>query len=183
MTLNTLQNKHQLRTIFLAQIGLLGLLGLLYILEGWLPGKNEIGILWFGVVMGALGASISLMRRLYQNKDVSIPDLGGREFFTVLMPILYGTLMAGVAYLLFLSKVLASSKLGDVGALISTPLFPAFVTKANLPVDATILEQFKATTVNGVEDAAKMLVWCFLAGYSEGFVTGILKQLEGKTRE
>jgi hypothetical protein len=29
-----------------------------------------------------------------------------------------------------------------------------------------------------MKDVGKLLVWCFVAGYSEKFVTGILKQLE-----
>lgn len=32
-----------------------------------------------------------------------------------------------------------------------------------------------------MKDVGKLLVWCFVAGYSESFVTGILKQLESRS--
>ncbi|MEM9024832.1 MAG: hypothetical protein AAGB22_13880, partial [Bacteroidota bacterium] len=154
----------QLRIIFAIQIALLVLLGLLYMLVTLLPEGREIGILWFGVVMGALGASISLMRRLQQNRTASALDLGDKPLFTVLMPILYGTLMAGIAYLLFLSGILAAPERGNVGALISTPLFPNFEVHGGAASGGSILKAFEATRVSTVADAAKMLIWCFLAG-------------------
>ena len=90
------------------------------------------------------------------------------------MPLLYGTLMAGVAYLLFMSEILS----GDGGGgLFTTNIFPNF-TK---PDSSTpLVNQFVTMTPDGMRNSGKLLVWCFIAGYSERFVTGILDQLEKK---
>ena len=40
------------------------------------------------------------------------------------------------------------------------------------------MRQVVAMRPAGLKDLGKLLLWCFLAGYYEKFVIGILKQLE-----
>lgn len=90
------------------------------------------------------------------------------------MPFLYGGMMAAVAYFLFVSQVL-SGKEGD--GLLATNLFPDF---NNLTIDSGRLavKDWLDLRPKGLHNAGKLIVWCFLAGYSESFVSGILQRLE-----
>jgi hypothetical protein len=65
------------------------------------------------------------------------------------------------------------------GGLLVTNLFPNFVDPGS---GGTVLDKFVRVEPETVEDIGKLLVWCFLAGYSERFVTDILGQLEKKTK-
>lgn len=167
-----------IRTIFIVQICLvvtaLLLLLLGYCLEKGLCGDTSFGFFWFAFIAGCLGASIGLLKRI--TKDGPFVTELAQSRIATLMPLLYGGIMAGVAYLLFLSGLLS----GDGGnGLLTTNLFPNFESAANA----------KASFVSYIEvrpksmaDVGKLLVWCFLAGYSERFVADILGQLEGKTK-
>lgn len=165
-----------LREIFYIQIGLLlllaGLAGIDYVFE-----KVDVGSFFFAIILGALGASISLLRRVLEKKSPLISNHDNLQVLKTLIPILYGTVLAGFAYLLFLSGILS----GDGGnGLLSSNLFPNF-TKSNVlgcSGDMSLLDEFKCLNPNGIQNAGKLLVWCFLAGYSESFVIGILKRLE-----
>ncbi len=70
-------------------------------------------------------------------------------------------------------------------------LFPDFETIAdkleagNLPADTILPDKSKSGlsilfTVQGVgyKDYAKLIFWCFVAGYSERFVTNIISRFE-----
>ncbi len=94
------------------------------------------------------------------------------------MPLLYGGLMAGIAYLLFVSGILS----GDGGSgLFTSNLFPNF-TEPQTKTEQLIRAFLEIRPVS-MKDTGKLLVWCFVAGYSERFVTGILKQLERRGEE
>ena len=92
-----------------------------------------------------------------------------------LMPLLYGGVMAGVTYLLFMSRILT----GEDQGLFTSNLFPRFT---DMP-DPFNMKDYFDMDVRGGTDLGKLLVWSFLAGYSEKFVTGILHQLESRTQK
>ena len=84
--------------------------------------------------------------------------------------------MSGVAYLLFISGILSGNE-GE--GLITTNLFPYF--KDTTEFNADLLQQFKAIKPASMQDTGKLLVWCFLAGYSEHFIVRVLNHLEQKS--
>lgn len=61
------------------------------------------------------------------------------------------------------------------GGLLTTNLFPNFTSSQGELVTATAFRNMRPETL---QDLGKLLVWCFLAGYSEGFIVGILGRLE-----
>jgi hypothetical protein len=99
----------------------------------------------------------------------------GRSTIDTLMPILYGAIMAGLTYLLFMSGILS----GNAGAgLLTTNLFPTFnVDLVDIETEG-LVKSFLGSRPATLPDLGKLLVWCFLAGYSEKFVIGILGKLE-----
>lgn len=161
-----------LRVIFFVQIGLLLTMGLLATV-GLLDNDIDVGEFFFAILLGALGASVSLMRSVTDGREHPFSRLGDLKLLTIFMPILYGVLMAGVAYLLFMSRILSGD---NGGGLLTSNLFPNF-TNSHQEV-GNLLEQFAEMEPVGMHNTGKLLVWCFLAGYSERFVIGILDQLE-----
>lgn len=173
MTTKNENKVRALRIIFFTQVGLLALMGVLFAIGHADNGVN-IGAFFFSIILGTLGASISFMRRINADEKSTIVQLAHDPLFSTLMPILYGTLMAGVAYLLFMSGLVS----GDGGkGLLSSNLFPNF----SQPHEGkTLLQQFIHLTPHGMKNTGKLLVWSFIAGYSERFVVAILDQLERK---
>lgn len=167
-----------IQTIFIVQIYLIATILLLlffdYGLEWLTDRKRSFGFFWFAFLAGGIGASIGVLKRIAKDEPF-VTELAETRI-TSLMPILYGGLMAGVAYLLFMSGILS----GDGGnGLLTTNLFPNFdsTTAAKAPSVMAYIEMRPAT----MADVGKLMVWCFLAGYSERFVADILGQLERKT--
>lgn len=167
-------NAKSLKLIFYIQIALLSLLAILFTI-GYTDLDLHVGAYFFSIILGALGSTISLMKRIRHNAIIYKQEYEELKIFSILMPILYGTLLAGIAYLLFMSGILS----GEGGnGILTTNLFPNF-TKSNLTTN-DILKQFIEIRPVSIQDTGKLLVWCFIAGYSERFVIGILDQLENK---
>jgi len=161
-----------IKVIFFVQIILLSLLGFLSII-GFTKIVTSLGSFLFTIVLGALGASVSLLRRVHSQKKFYDKEYQKLKIFTVLMPILYGVILSGIAYLLFMSGILS----GDSGhGLLTTNLFPNFTELEDSSV--SLFEQFIIIRPINMQATAKLFIWCFIAGYSERFVAGILNQLE-----
>lgn len=117
------------------------------------------------LVCGVIGGFVSLQRRL---KDLTLQDLellANSKVYLMLAPMVGGVL-AMVLYLIFLSGLLR----GD--------MFPEFSpVQTDVTVGfPTIFEQYGK---HGFSDYAKLLVWAFIAGFSEKFVTNVLGRFEG----
>ncbi|MFY0629823.1 MAG: hypothetical protein JXR05_05540 [Flavobacteriaceae bacterium] len=163
-----------IRLIFFIQIGLLFLITILSII-GFKNIVSNVGSFFFITLLGALGASVSLLKRARSNRSFFDKEYEKLKVFTVLMPILYGTILAGITYLLFMSGILS----GDGGnGMITTNLFPNFMR--DIGSDLSLFEQFIIIKPVDIQNTAKLFIWCFMAGYSESFVAGILNQLEGQ---
>lgn len=177
-----------IQTIFVVQIGLVLVIFLLIGLGYWLengllvslglcqqaePCSNKgFGFFWFSFLAGCVGASLGALKRIRSDPQFAVELAQSR--IATLMPVLYGGLMAGVAYLLFMSGILS----GDGGnGLLTTNLFPNFSAASAARAS---LSEYLAMRPATMADAGKLIVWCFLAGYSERFVAGILGQLEQK---
>lgn len=114
--------------------------------------------------VGMIGGFVGLQRRL---KNLTIGDLeliAESWVYTCLSP-LVGGVLAILLYVLFLSTLVAS------------PLFPTFVpdNSGTHSGFGTIFDQKAA----GYADYAKLLFWCFIAGFSERFVTDVIGRFEG----
>lgn len=163
-----------IKVIFFVQIGLLCLIGILSII-GFTNMVSSLGSFFFAIILGALGASVSLLRRVHSQKNFYDKEFQKLKIFTVLMPILYGTILSGIAYLLFMSGILS----GDSGnGLLTTNLFPNFTELEDTSV--SLFQQFELIRPINMQATAKLFIWCFIAGYSERFVAGILNQLEAQ---
>lgn len=111
---------------------------------------------------GAIGGFISLQRRLksFEHEDLV---LLARSWIYVLLSPLVGGILALLLFFLFIAGLLQ----GD--------LFPDFVDTTNAEGGLGTLFE-----VRGIShaDYAKIIFWCFLAGFSESFVTNIISRFE-----
>ena len=124
---------------------------------------------WMVLLCGAIGGFISLQRRL---NTVASEDLLllARSWVCVLLSPFVGSILALLLYFLFISGLLD----GD--------LFPNFGT-SSAEQAAVSTSQTGMTVLFDVQgiaytDYAKLVFWCFLAGYSESFVTNIISNFE-----
>jgi hypothetical protein len=114
---------------------------------------------------GFIGGFVGLQRRL---KELTVEDLElmGSSWICTLLSPLVGGVLAFLLYILFLS------------GLLSGQLFPQFAIDTG---------QFSANGFGSLffqhaanyNDYAKLLFWCFVAGFSERFVTDIIGRFEG----
>ena len=129
----------------------------------WIP------VLIVTLACGVLGGFISLQRRI---KTFGLPDLrllAESWYYTLLAP-LTGGFLAVVLYAIFISELLKGG------------LFPEFVLDASdaaKPGTVTFQDIMLVHAVT-VQDYAKLVVWSFIAGFSEKFVINILGQFHGK---
>ncbi|MEI6320245.1 MAG: hypothetical protein WCS09_17140, partial [Pseudomonadota bacterium] len=135
------------------------------------------------LMVGMIGGFVGLQRRLRSMPDEDLTLLANSWVYVCLSP-LVGGILAVVTYVLFVSGLLA----GD--------LFPTFVPDlpgtgpaagASLAAgDATVVDAprgiGKIFAIQGAAaaDYAKMLFWCFLAGFSERFATDIMSRFESR---
>lgn len=115
------------------------------------------------LLCGAIGGFISVQRRL---KTLAREDLVllARSWVYVLLSPLVGSILATLLFFLFVSGLLN----GD--------LFPDFTGDGDSPI-VGLLSLFVVFGEN-YTDYAKLIFWCFLAGYSETFVTNIISNFE-----
>ena len=153
------------RRLFCVQLGLIGTTLALVFIFMWLESDGRsYGFFWFGFLAGCIGASLQFLKLTKKSEQVRAE--ASRSWIAILMPILYGGVMAGVTYLLFMSKILS----GDQEGLLSTNLFPTFRSFADTAGHSnrmpTIHEYLEMRPAD-IADVGKLMIWCFLAGYSE----------------
>jgi hypothetical protein len=136
---------------------------------------ERVGSLWFALLFGMLGASLGLQRRGRGLPALMLDELAS-DALAVARPLVYGGLMAGVTYLLFLAGILS----GDGGGgMLTSNLFPAFTASGGGEEEILSVKTFVAMRPQSLADFAKLVIWCFLAGWSERFVSGVLGRLGG----
>ena len=116
------------------------------------------------ILCGVLGGLISMLRRLQDMPSGSTPlidtvALNAGQFGIGLAPV-YGGIFAMVLYLVFLSRLLDS---------IIAPT-----------AQAAAFPMFNDATPAATADAAKLLVWAFVAGFAEKLVPDVLNRLTAK---
>lgn len=186
-----------IQRVFWGQIAILALAGAWVAYASIFPAP--LGSFQLSMLAGALGASVSLIRRLRVESEATLQELASSRVATF-MPLLYGAVMACVAYGLFMSAILT----GDSGGgLFTSNLFPNFtvpgagssssaaqaltnstvLSETNGPASSHSLTIASVLAIRPVQvvDFGKLLVWSLVAGYSESFVATVLGALERKT--
>lgn len=131
-----------------------------------------LGWFWFAFISGVFGSSVALVRRTTSGGKVTY--FSKDSWLLVLSPLMFGGIMAGVVYILMGSGLISGAE-GD--GLLKTNLFPSFGPKELLN-ELAEMTNFLKIRPSTLQDAAKLIVWCFVAGYSENFVTGILSNFD-----
>jgi len=116
---------------------------------------------------GAIGGFVSIQRRLKRLPKADLSLFAESWVYIALAP-LVGAVLALLVYLLFLSDLLGSGG-----------LFPVFVEDSPIKNSQGIQRLFDQHG-KSFQDYAKLLVWAFVAGFSETFVTNIIGQFEQK---
>jgi hypothetical protein len=167
-----------IQRIFIAQVVCLVLFGISVGIGLLFP--ERFGAFWLAFICGALGGSLSLIKRIRVEKLEVLREIES-SLITTLMPLLYGGILAGITYLLFLGCVLTGD---SEGGLFTSNLFPEFLG-LNCAVDAASgqaagpdMKDIIQIRPRTIQDFAKLLIWSVLSGYSEKFVDGILRTLE-----
>ncbi|MBS0505765.1 MAG: hypothetical protein JSR53_00120 [Proteobacteria bacterium] len=134
--------------------------------------KKETPMLTLPIVLifGAIGAFVSLQRRLKSLAEEDLQLLMGSISYTWLAP-MTGALLAGMLYLIF------------IGKLIIGPMFPEIMEVPAIEEHAKGLAKIFDVECREAKDYAKLLFWSFLAGFSESFVTDILGKFSQPTEK
>ena len=137
------------------------------LLTYWIGAKFAGAVPMMTLLVGALGGFVGLQKRLGELADGDLTLLSNSWVYTILSP-LVGGILALLTYVLFISGLLT----GD--------LFPNFAPDSNVVADGiNVLFAIQGQPA----DYAKLIFWCFLAGYSERFATGILSQFDSRGSE
>lgn len=158
------------KQIFVAQLVLIVVTALLVPFAIY----TGLGWFWFSFIAGIFGSSVAVLRRVTSGKPVTY--FSRNSWALILSPLLYGGIMAGIAYIIMGSGLVSGAQ-GD--GLLKTNLFPSFGPKELMDKLAQ-MSSFLEVRPSTLQDAAKLIVWCFLAGYSENFVTGILSSFDNR---
>lgn len=132
----------------------------------------QMGSMFFALLAGALGAEVSIIRRIPTLKDSEIATLVV-SWWSLVIPLLAGSVMAGFLYVAFMAGILT----GDGGGgLFTSNLFPNFTAPtAGERLDLRTVLEIRPVSV---KDFGKLVAWCFVSGYSERLVPSLLQSLE-----
>jgi hypothetical protein len=146
------------------------LLVVLVIFGATLLQGNRFMVSWACFGCGLLGGFVSIQQRLKKFGDEEL-ELLSQSWFQILLIPVYGGIFALVLYLAFLSNI------------VQGPLFPAFAIPAfSKPTPSTeeLARFFSRTYPSSGADLAKLLFWCFVAGFSERFVPQLIDQSQAR---
>ncbi len=129
---------------------------------------DDIGIHWMVFLVGTIGGVANNYRRLqHLPRDTNaLADSGTSRLVTVQLYVspLIGGIFAVVLYMLFLGGILQGA------------LFPEFPHLQQNDYEGVSSFIKSATPAKG-SDAAKLMFWSFVAGFSEAFVPNIIDKL------
>jgi hypothetical protein len=132
------------------------------------PGNRIATAPMAAFVVGVIGGFVGLQRRLKKMCEDDLALLANSWVYVCLAP-LVGGVLAVLVYVLFVSGLLA----GD--------LFPKFVPDQGADKINGLPAVF---AIHGDATAyAKMVFWCFVAGFSERFATDIISRFENRVND
>ena len=161
---------------------LLIMLCVLYIKTRLYPALSmEFTPLMFVCVAGSLGGLLSTTQKILSAKIWSESIEKFFEFQRSLiswlfLPPILGVLFAVILFLLFSADLLNGVLFPDITTTLPTALYPATDFK-DLAVPQKALAFIKYTSPVSAVDYGKMIVWSFIAGFSQRFVPDTLSRL------
>jgi hypothetical protein len=136
--------------------------------------SEQMGTMIFALLIGGVGSCVSFFLRFPKLTDTELEFIVS-SWWALVVPVLIGLVMGGFIYIVFFAGILT----GDGGkGLFTSNLFPLFTSPPLAEGEVLSLKQALHIRPVSVQDFGKLLVWCFLAGYSERLVPNILKSLE-----
>ena len=136
--------------------------------------SQQMGTMIFALFIGGVGSCVSFFLRFPKLGDSELEFIVS-SWWALIVPVLIGFVMGGFIYIIFFAGILT----GDGGkGLFTSNLFPLFTSPPLAEGEVLSLKQALEIRPVSVQDFGKLLVWCFLAGYSERLVPNILKSLE-----
>lgn len=136
--------------------------------------SEQMGTMIFALLIGGMGSCVSFFLRFPKLTDGELEFIVS-SWWALVVPVLIGLIMGGFIYIIFFAGILT----GDGGkGLFTSNLFPLFTSPPLAEGEPLSLKQALQIRPVSVQDFGKLLVWCFLAGYSERLVPNILKSLE-----
>ena len=168
---------YEMKKIILKRIGisLLSLIGagFLFVLMFYIIAA-QMGTMIFALLIGGAGAAISFFLRFPRLEKPEMEFLV-TSWWAIMVPLLVGLTMGGFIYIVFFAGILT----GDSGnGLFTSNLFPLFTSPAIAEGETLDLAKTLEIRPQSVQDFGKLLVWCFLAGYSERMVPSLLDSIE-----
>jgi len=139
----------------------LGILASVFAVTLYLNQKFMVSWACFGT--GLVGGFVSIQQRIKNIGDEEL-ELLSRSWFQILLIPVYGGIFALVLYLALL------------GGIVNSPIFPHFsIPPFSIPPSANDMKNlFVGTFPETGVDFAKLMFWCFVAGFSERFVPQII---------
>ncbi len=121
---------------------------------------------WLCFECGIIGGFVSIQQRLHKVRDDELKFLSQSWYAILLIP-LYGGIFALLLYVISLS------------GLIEGHLFPRFYIPqfGNPPTEKDVIVFLAKTLPESGPDLAKLIFWCFLAGFSERLVPQIIARV------
>jgi len=121
---------------------------------------------WLCFECGIIGGFVSIQQRLHKVVDEEL-ELLSHSWYAILLIPLYGGIFALLLYVIFLS------------GLIKGHLFPEFYIPPfyDPPTELDVIRFLGDTVPKSGPDLAKLIFWCFLAGFSERLVPQIIARV------
>lgn len=136
--------------------------------------SDQMGTMIFALLIGGIASCVSFFLRFPKLTKVEL-EFMVTSWWSVIVPIIIGLIMGGFIYIVFFAGILT----GDGGnGLFTSNLFPLFTEPSMEEGEVLSLKTALDIRPVSVQDFGKLLVWCFLAGYSERLVPNILANLE-----
>ena len=125
--------------------------------------RQKFMVSWACFGTGLVGGFVSIQQRI-KNVGEEELELLSRSWFQILLIPVYGGIFALVLYLAFL------------GGIVDSPIFPHFsIPTFSVPPSTDDMKNlFVGTFPQTGIDFAKLVFWCFVAGFSERFVPQII---------
>ena len=150
-------------------------------------GRGDPKLLFVAMAVGARGAGFSMLTGLKgQVEGSELYDLNlMRAYMMLVSRALIGAGAASILYFFLLSGLLSGKAFPELEAQAPAPGRSVVATSSTVPPAAPALQGADRQCANGqpcltFTDISLLVVWCFIAGFSEKLVPGLLARTEAR---